>query len=114
MDNLTITVKISDLKEMIEIEAEKRLQEKLKQIDKKLLNNHIHKNSKGYIIYENNDIINKFDNISSAIKHLNEKYNVNLTRNTFINLKNRLNKEPERITKIDKIFKNKVLKKEII
>lgn len=110
MEDLTVTVKIKDLEEMINKEVEKRIEEKMNKIDQKILNIRPHKNGKCYRIEEKGNKINEFDSVIKAIKYLNDNYNTNLTKNGFNNLRQRLNTVPERQSNLDKIFRGKVLK----
>lgn len=118
MNNLSpdmeITISFKQLNDMIEKRANEIAEEKLNLVHKDILNKKDHKNGDSYIIYEENNLVTEFSNANKAIVYLETKYNYTLSKASFINLKNRLSKEVQRETKLDKTFRGKVIKIESI
>ncbi len=115
IEDLTITVKISELKELINKEVDQRMSK----LGEKILKNKTeHKNGNEYIIHEKDKdgfvVKTRFCNYEKSIIYLETKYKYSLSKSSFLNLIKRLNNEVKRKTIIDEIFRNKILKIESI
>lgn len=119
MNNLSpdmeVTIKLEKLNEMIEKRAKEIANKIVGEANLALVNNPnlIKDGGKVYIIYEkegNSEKITEFHKPYAAMAYLSNKYNYKLSRASFDNLKNRLKDKPERLTKLDLAFRDKVLR----
>jgi hypothetical protein len=102
---------LKDLNEMVERRALEIVNSRLDDVFK---NGTEHQNSNTYIMTEKNEedkeFKTEFRDVKKAISYLSRKYDYKMSRASFTNLAKRLDEKVSRETKLDKVFRNKVLK----
>ena len=124
MNNLTLDMEIfpltlGKLNELIEKRAQEIADKKIGEVNKIILENNLIKDGgKIYKIYEKNEdnteSVTTFAKVHAACAYISNKYKYELNPTGFHNLKDRLDEEPKRRTKIDDIFRDKVLRIEVL